>query len=249
MPNRNRSKKLMVLGAGPFQAPGICKAVELGHYVISVDYRPESIGDGFSHEYLNCSTVEREKLADLAEALCIDGICTFSSDVAVTSVGYICDRLALPGVSFAVAQSMSTKHRFREAQARAGLPSSRLLGSTLPGRSAELAARASFSGRVQARRFVGIAWRAAPAPRKSRMGWRRPSLLPRASPPQGSFAVEEFIGGPEFGGDAILLDGELVFAAITEKHLEVFRCHPPLFSVDARSRRSRPRSQGIGELL
>ena len=49
MPNRDRSKKLMVLGAGPFQTPGIRKAAELGHYVISVDDRPENIGHQFSH--------------------------------------------------------------------------------------------------------------------------------------------------------------------------------------------------------
>jgi biotin carboxylase len=38
----------------------------------------------------------------------------------------------------------------------------------------------------------------------------------------GTVCVEEFVGGTEFGGDGILLDGELVFAAITEKHLDGF---------------------------
>ena len=63
MPICERSKKLMMLGAGPFQMPGIRKAVALGHYVISVDDRPENIGHKFSHQYLNCSTIEREELA------------------------------------------------------------------------------------------------------------------------------------------------------------------------------------------
>ena len=221
MPNRNRSKKLMVLGAGPFQAPGIRKAVELGHYVISVDDRPESIGHRFSHEYLNCSTVEREKLADHAEALGIDGICTFSSDVAVPSVGYVCDRLALPGVSFAVAQGMSTKHRFREAQARAGLPHPAFLAARslddLQSLQRELHFPVVFKPvDSSGSRGVRVLHHA------SSHGVAEAFAFAKSFSSSGTVCVEEFIGGPEFGGDAILLDGELVFAAITEKHLEAF---------------------------
>jgi biotin carboxylase len=221
MPNRNRSKKLMVLGAGPFQTPGIRKAVELGHYVISVDDRSESVGHQFSHEHLNCSTIEREKLADHAKAFGIDGICTFSSDVAVTSVGYVCDRLGLPGVSFAVAQSMSTKHCFREAQARAGLP-----------RPAFFVGR-SLNDLQTLERELHFPVVFKPVDSSGSRGVR---LLHHACPEavasafafaksfssSGTVCVEEFVGGPEFGGDGILLDGKLAFAAITEKHLEEF---------------------------
>ena len=219
MPNCNRSKKLMVLGAGPFQTPGIRKAAELGHYVISVDDRPENIGHQFSHEYLNCSTVEREKLADHAKAFGIDGICTFSSDVAMTSVGYICDRLGLPGVSFAVAQSMSTKHRFREAQARAGLPHPAfLVGRSLDDLRSldrELDFPVVFKPvNSSGSRGVRILHHARAKTVESAFAFAK------SFSSSGTVCVEEFVGGTECGGDAILFDGELAFVAITEKHLE-----------------------------
>ena len=221
MPNRDLSKKLMVLGAGPFQTPGIRKAVALGHYVISVDDRPESIGHQFSHEYLNCSTVERERLADQAAALGIDGICTFSSDVAVPSVGYVCDRLGLPGVSFAVAQSMSTKHRFREAQARAGSPHPAFLVARSLDDLQSLARELHFPVVFKpvdssGSRGVRVLDHARPNDVASAFAFAK------SFSSSGTVCVEEFVSGPEFGGDAILLDGELVFAAITEKHLEGF---------------------------
>lgn len=217
----NCSKTLMILGAGPFQTPGIRKAVGLGYCVISVDDRPESVGHKFSHQYLNCSTVERETLALEAEKLGIDGICTFSSDVAVPSIGYVCDRLGLPGVSLAVAQSMSTKHRFREAQKRAGLPHPAFLIARSPDCLESLERELNFP----------VVFKPVDS-----SGSRGVRFLDHASPDDvasafafaqsfsssGTVCVEEFVGDREVGGDGILLDGKLAFLAITEKHLDGF---------------------------
>jgi carbamoylphosphate synthase large subunit len=217
----NCSKTLMILGAGPLQTPGIRKAVGLGYFVISVDDRPESVGHKFSHQYLKCSTVELETLALEAEKLGIDGICTFSSDVAVPSVGYVCDRLSLPGVSLAVAQSMSTKHRFREAQKRAGLPHPAFLIARSPDCLESLERELHFP----------VVFKPVDS-----SGSRGVRLLDHASPDDvasafafaqsfsasGTVCVEEFVGDCEVGGDGILFDGKLAFLAITEKHLDGF---------------------------
>jgi biotin carboxylase len=217
----NRSKTLMILGAGPFQTPGIRKAVELGYYVISVDDRPESIGHKFSHQYLNCSTVEREALATHAQVLGIDGICTFSSDVAVPSVGYVCDRLGLPGVSLAVAQSMSTKHRFREAQKLAKLPHPAFLVARSPDDLEGLERTLSFPVVFKpvdssGSRGVRVLDRASPDDVASAF------VFARSFSSSGTVCVEEFVSDREVGGDGILLDGKLAFLAITEKHLDGF---------------------------
>lgn len=211
----------MILGAGPFQTPGIRKAVGLGYHVISVDDRPESVGHKFSHRYLNCSTVEREKLACQAEKLGIDGICTFSSDVAVPSVGYVCDRLGLPGVSLAVAQSMSTKHRFREAQKRAGLPHPAFLIARSPDDLASLERDLNFPVVFKpvdssGSRGVRVLDHASPDDVASTFAFSKSFSA------SSTVCVEEFVGDREVGGDGILFDGKLAFLAITEKHLDGF---------------------------
>jgi biotin carboxylase len=221
MPVRERQKKLMILGAGPFQVPGIRKAVALGHYVISVDDRPHNIGHRFSHQYLNCSTTEWERLAQEAETLAIDGVCTFSSDVAMPSVGYICDWLSLPGVSFATARRMSTKHQFRDAQQQANLPHPGFLAGKSPD---------DLLPRIGALRFPVVV---KPVDSSGSRGVR---LIQQHSAPEfenafsfaqhfsasGVVCVEEFVEGKEFGGDGILIEGEFAFVEITEKHLEGF---------------------------
>ena len=217
---KNSSKTLMVLGAGPFQVPGIRKAVALGHYVISVDDRPENIGHRFAHRRVHCSTTRSEELARLAEELTIDGICTFSSDVAVPSVGYVCDRLGLPGISARVAQLMSTKHCLREAQNSAGLPHPKFVVARLA-EDLELVRRLSFPvifKPVDSSGSRGVSQVNAPS-HEAIVGAFN---LARSFSPSGTVCVEEFVPGREFGGDAVVIEGKCAFLGITEKYIEGF---------------------------
>ncbi|MGH6824143.1 ATP-grasp domain-containing protein [Methyloceanibacter sp.] len=218
---QTRSKKLMVLGAGVFQIPGIRKAVELGYYVISVDDRPESVGHKYSHQFLNCSTADREELARQARALAVDGICTFSSDIAVPSVGYVCDRLDLPGVSFNAAQIMCMKHRFREAQ--------RLAGMAHP----QFVAAQSLEGLLGVDRVLRCPIVIKPVDSSGSRGLRTLAgasvdavaaafAVAKSFSTAGMVCVEEFVSGRECSGDGILIDGELSFARITDKYLNAF---------------------------
>ncbi len=219
--SQSGSKKLMVLGAGPFQVPGIRKAVELGHYVISVDSVPRNPGHRYAHQSLNCSTTQREELAEQAEALAIDGVCTFSSDVAVPSVGYICDRLGLPGVSLATAERMSAKHRFRETQKRADLPHPAFMVARGPeelqGLDDTLRYPLVFKP-VDASGSRGVRL----VSERSAEAIASAFAYAQAFSTSGGVCIEEFVPGREVGGDAILLDGEIAFAAITEKHFDGF---------------------------
>ena len=104
----------MILGAGVFQIPAIKKAVSLGYYVITVDYLPENIGHEFSHHYVSCSTVDRACVLEAAEKLQIDGICTFSSDIAVPTIGYVSEKLGLQGVTLRSGEIMASNFHFRE---------------------------------------------------------------------------------------------------------------------------------------
>lgn len=214
-------KHLMILGAGPFQAPAIRKAVELGCYVITVDYIPHNVGHLYGHQYVNCSTTDKESVLRAAIDLNIDGICTFSSDVAVPTVAYVSEQLGLPGASSAVAETMATKHRFRKflKDARISCPAF-ISGDVFASIAAEmhhlrppiLFKPVDTSGSRGLTRIDQIELQSCEAAFLKAQGFSRSQTV----------CVEEFVPGIEVGGDAIIIGGRVVFIAITHKHLNGF---------------------------
>ncbi|MCF7969614.1 MAG: ATP-grasp domain-containing protein [Methylococcaceae bacterium] len=108
--------KLIILGASNAQLPIIHKALELGYYVITVDNVPDNIGHQFSHEFVNCSTADHEGVLKFAQILKINGIVTFASDIATTTVAFVAKALNLTGCSLDVAKILSNKANFRSFQ-------------------------------------------------------------------------------------------------------------------------------------
>lgn len=211
-------KRLLVLGAGPYQLRGICKAVEIGCEVITLDYLPENIGHKYSHGSVYCSTTDREGVLKAAIELSIDGICTFSSDVAMPAVGYVCERLGLPGVTAMAAETMAVKDRFRAFQAREGLDYPRFTSGTNLDEiirdiqklnSPVLFKPVDTSGSRGVNRLDGYTYQAI----------EHAFIYAKKFSRSGCVCVEEFLNGEEVGGDGILIEGRFAFIAITHKHL------------------------------
>lgn len=212
------TKTLMILGAGPFQAPAIEKAAAMGARVISVDYLPDNVGHRYSHQSVNCSTVDKEGVLQAAVANRVDGVCTFSSDVAISSVAYVCEKLGLPGASPHAAETMATKHRFRTFLREAALPCPRFVsGNAFEEVFASLGdlrlpivfKPVDTSGSRGISRLDSFERRGAEA------AYQKAQAHSRC----GTVCVEEFVPGVEVGGDAILIGGRVAFVAITHKHL------------------------------
>lgn len=214
-------KRLMILGAGPFQAPAIRKAAALGCHVITVDYLPDNVGHQYGHQYVNLSTVDAEGVLQAARELRIDGICTFSSDVAVPTVAYVCEQLGLPGASPAAAETMATKNRFRAflRDARLTCPAF-LSGDSFEAIAGDLRTLKApivvkpvdTSGSRGITRIDRIDPSTCHAAFLKAQGYSRSKIV----------CVEEFVPGTEVGGDAILVNGRVAFIAITHKHLRGF---------------------------
>lgn len=219
--NTSMGKRLMILGAGPFQVPAIRKAAALGCHVITVDYLPDNVGHPYGHQFVNLSTVDKESILAAARDLRIDGICTFSSDVAISSVAYVCENLGLPGASPAVAETMATKHCFRAFLQRAQLASPHYVsGDTLESIATGLQ-RLSLpiifkpvdtSGSRGITRLDCLDLESAASAFRKAQSYSRSRTV----------CVEEFVAGTEVGGDAILVDGRVAVVAITHKHMRGF---------------------------
>ena len=102
-------KKLMVMGAGIYQVPLIKKAREMGIYTIVVSIPGNYPGFALADQVCYENTVDYERILEVARKEKIDGIVTAGTDVAVITIGKVCDELGLTGLSFEAAKVASNK--------------------------------------------------------------------------------------------------------------------------------------------
>lgn len=214
------SKKLMILGAGSGQLPAIKQAVACGYHVITVDYLPDNIGHKFSHQFINCSTVDSQAVLEAAKREKIDGILTFASDVATVSVGYTAEKLGLPGSSTFVAQTMSNKAQFRAFQKEQALNAPGFVTGYEMDAVWEKITRltppvvfkpvdtSGSRGIVQTNTF-------------NRADCHHLFAYAKQYSRSGLVCIEEYIEGEDVSGDGFLLNGKL-HTVITQKHKNAF---------------------------
>lgn len=229
-------QKLMILGAGPFQLPGIQKAVRMGCHVITIDNLPGNVGHRFSHESHNCSTTDLDGVLEIAKRIGLDGICSFSSDVAVPTVGYVAEQLGLSAVPYRAARIMANKASFRVFMKVKGLSYPDFVVATtfdelkdaalsIPGAVVIKPVDSSGSRGVVRLEAFGEA------------GARQAFDNAKAFSRTGAVCLESFLAGVEIGGDAVFSKGRILFCAITCKHRSGFivtgHSLPPIISEKA----------------
>ena len=210
------AKRLMFLGAGPSQMPGIRTAVKLGLHVITVDYLPENPGHRLSHEYVNCSTVDQDAVVRAAAKARVDGVMTFASDVATGAVAATAQALQLPGGNLEAAKTMSNKASFRRFQEQNGLRHPRFVVA------ADAAAMQDGIRKLQPP-FVfkpvdtsgsrGVSVVSDPSSATVQAAFAKARSFSRSE----TVCVEEFVAGIEVGGDGFMSAGRL-HCMPTHKH-------------------------------
>ena len=118
-------KKLMIMGAGIYQVPLIRKAREMGIYTIAVSIPGNYPGFAVADEVCHINTVDYEAVLKVAREKQIDGIVTAGTDVAVITIGKVCDELGLKGLSFEAARIASDKMLMKECYEAGGVRSAR----------------------------------------------------------------------------------------------------------------------------
>ena len=207
-----------MLGAGPNQLPGITKACELGHHVITADYSADSVGHQYSHQNVVCSVTDREGILEHAKNLDINGVVTFA-ELACPAVGYVAENLGLPGANLDTVNKMLRKDLFRKAQHSAKLNAPWSVTSTT---TDELLERLKDKGPpfvikpADSTSSRGLSILSDPSSEDLRSAF----LLASQHSRSGVVCAEAFIPGTEVGGDAFIVDGKLAFSVITHKHTE-----------------------------
>lgn len=118
-----KCERVLMLGAGPLQAPAITALKNLGCYVICADYDPEAIGFSLADEASLTSAVDGEAVLRLACSKRVDYVITSTSDAPVRTAAYVSEKLGLPtGISYANSICATQKDAMRKRLDERGVP-------------------------------------------------------------------------------------------------------------------------------
>lgn len=113
--------KVLIIGASILQLPAIRKAKELGYCVGVVDFNPNAIGISEADEYFNVSTIDIDGVVNVALQFKPDGIMTLATDMPMRAVAKACEVCRLPGICFDTAIKATDKGEMIKAFESAGV--------------------------------------------------------------------------------------------------------------------------------
>ena len=108
-------KKIIILGAGIYQVPLIKCAKKLGYYSIVCSIEGDYPGFAYADKVYYINTTDKKAVLKVAQEEKVDGIVTAGTDVAVNTIGYVCDKLGLKGLSSASAEMVTDKSLMKKA--------------------------------------------------------------------------------------------------------------------------------------
>ena len=111
-------RKIMILGASVYQVPLILTARKMGLYTIVASIPGGYPGFALADKVYEINTVDKVGILKVCQEEQIDGICTTGTDVAVATIGYVCQEMGLAGVSEEAAVRATDKAQMKEADFR-----------------------------------------------------------------------------------------------------------------------------------
>jgi biotin carboxylase len=212
-------KRLLIAGAGIFQIPAIQKARDMGIKVITVDKNPKSPG------YEVVSTGDTPGLLKVARKYKIDGIMTLSTEVAVVPVAYVAEKLGLPGLTVETARKATNKYLMRTTLKKHNVP----CPDFYPADSLKDLKKAEnlLQYPLMVKPSEGYASKGIVKVKNSKE-LKNAFYKARDISSGKPVIVEEFIRGPEVGGESFTVDSLTKMIYITNKKVTRGSLYIPL---------------------
>lgn len=202
-------KKLLILGAGIYQVPLIKTARRMGIEAIVTSIPGNYPGFEIADRVIYENTTDWEAILKVAEEENVDGVVTAGTDVAVITIGKVCDALGLRGLSAEAAAIATDKLLMKEHYEAEGVRTARYRkirfdDADYANTVSELTLPVMFKS-VDSSGSRGIIKVGDPADFDKARDYVKESTR------SDYFVVEEFIDGEEFGAQAFVQDGKLEF--------------------------------------
>ncbi len=205
--------KLAIIGASYLQVPLILKAKERGIETHVFAWEVGDEGERIADHFYPISITEKEEILSKCMEAGVDGICSIASDLAVTTVSFVAEKMGLVANSQHSALLSTNKYEMRKAFASHGDP------SPVSIRAKEVS-DVSNAG-------LKLPLVVKPVDRSGSRGVRLirdekdlPGAIKNACAVSfsGMSVVEEFIEGVEFSVEYISWQGRHDFLALTQKY-------------------------------
>ena len=216
---RERSQRLLVLGAGPAQLGLLEAARAHGVWTAVADRDPAAPGFPLADRRCIVSTEDEGAIDRLATALELDGVIAPGTDWPVAVAARVAERLGLPHpLSPATAVLATNKLRQRERFDEAGVPQPRwqVVGEGAVGIEPPCVVKAPDR---QGQKGLSLVLDADELPRAI--------ATARSTSRTGTALVEELVDGPEVTVVAFSAGGEFVPVVVTDR----LTAEPPAFGV------------------
>ena len=202
-------KKILILGAGIYQVPLIKTAKRLGIYTIVASIPGDNPGFELADKVYSENTTDYAKILSIARKEKIDGIITTGTDVAVITIGRVCDTLGLTGLGFKSAEIATDKLLMKSCYEKYGVRTARFRkiafdDENYADKLRDLEFPVMFKS-VDSSGSRGI----TKVNSADEFEKARDNVLDNTR--SNYFLVEEFIDGEEFGAQAFVKDGEVQF--------------------------------------
>ena len=114
-------KKLLVLGASPYNVKVFLEIQQLGYRVIAIDRNPNAAGFKYADDFEVVDITDKEGTLDVAKRHKVDGVMAIN-DFGVRAAAYVSQSLGLVGINMGAAHAANDKGAMREVWQKAGLP-------------------------------------------------------------------------------------------------------------------------------
>ena len=202
-------KKLLILGAGIYQVPLIKTAKAMGIQTIVASIPGNYPGFELADKVYYENTTDYKKILEIAKDEGIDGIVTAGTDVAVITIGKVCDELGLKGLSAEAAECATDKLLMKQCYEKYGVRSAKFRRISFDdadyAKSIEDLTLPVMFKSVDSSGSRGITKVDDPSGFEA----ARKNVLENTR--SDYFIVEEYVEGEEFGAQAFVQDGKLEF--------------------------------------
>ncbi len=198
--------KILILGAGIYQVPLIKKAKEMGLYTIVASIEGNYPGFKLADKVYYANTVDINLIKEIARNEKINAICTTGTDVAVKTIGAICDELGLCGISEKSAKIATNKLLMKEAFKKGNV------------RSAEFIKASTIEEAQKGTMKIGLPVMFKSVDSSGSRGIikvenykdiEKAFNYSKENTRQNYIIIEKFIEGSEIGVDAFVVDNEI----------------------------------------
>lgn len=204
-------KKVLILGAGVYQVPLIKKAKEMGLYTIVASVPGNYPGFQYADKVIYENTVASDAILKVAQEEKVDGICTTGTDVAIVTIGKVCDAMGLRGVSEAGACIACDKALMKKVFQEHGVRSAQCEFVSLDSPLDEVKSICDRMGYPVIFKAIDSSGSRGITKVESKDDIERAYLAVQNVTRHNEYLIETYLTGDEFGAQAFVQDGKLEF--------------------------------------